>query len=141
MENDFRIQKEILDIQWTNIRFYWDKSNHAVAQTTALPIVVLFGNLLKSQANLSAHAHSVVKGVSRPVWVVGIFVFLTLKNYYERSLRARLIVVEIEKLWKLYEKDGLYAIRSQLTNIGTSPLLTMSTPVNQAANNFKFAME
>lgn len=110
--DEFAIQKQILEIQWTNIRFYWDKANQTVVQTTALPFVVLFGNLLKSQTTLSEHTHYVLRVVlSLAVFLFGLLVFLTLHNYYQRSLRARSIVVEIEKLWKLYDKNGLFHIQ------------------------------
>lgn len=112
VNDEFTIQKEILQVQWTNIRFYWDKANQAVLQMTAVPFVLLFGNFLKQEVQLADRTRWMLKIVlSVAVLLFGVLVFMTLQNYYQRSLRARKIVVEIEKRWKLYEQGGLFSIQ------------------------------
>ncbi len=110
MNNEFEIQKEIFETQWRNIRYYWDKSNQAVLQTTALPFLVLFGNLLDSEANVNANTRWILKiMLFIAVLVIGYIVYKTLDNYYERSLRARKVVVEIETSWELHRSGGLFS--------------------------------
>lgn len=109
MDNEFQIDKQILSIQWTNVRYYWDKSGQAVAQMTVLPFVVLFSKLLP-KTTLTGWAHCAVKLVlSLAVLSFGVLVFLTLENYYQRSLRAREVIVAIETKWGLYRDGGLFA--------------------------------
>jgi len=113
VNDEFTIQKEILQVQWTNIRFYWDKANQAVLQMTAVPFVLLFGNFLKQETQLPEHTRCFLKIVlALAVLLFGVLVFMTLQNYYQRSLRARKVVVEIEKRWKLYENGGLFSSQS-----------------------------
>lgn len=112
MNDEFTIQREILQIQWANIRFYWDKANQAVLQMTAVPFVLLFGNFLKQEVQLPGSTRCMLKIVlSVAVLLFGALVLMTLQNYYQRSLRARKVVVEIEKRWKLYEQGGLFLIQ------------------------------
>lgn len=110
MNNDFSIEKEILAIQWTNVRYYWDKANQAVLQMTSVPFLVLFGNLLKGDVQLSNFARCSIKTILVvAVIAFGLLVYKTLENYYQRSLRARTVIIEIERKWKLYDPGGLFS--------------------------------
>ncbi len=104
----FQTEKEILAIQWANVRYYWDKTNQAVLQMTGVPFLLLFSKLLPPQGVLTHGTRLAVKIVL--LLAVGVFAVLvhrTLENYYQRSLRARRVIVEIEKRWGLYDKGGL----------------------------------
>ncbi len=79
---------------------------------TAVPFVLLLGNFPKQEVQLADRTRWMLKIV---LWfailLFGVLVLKTLQNYYQRSLRARKLVVEIEKRWKLYEQGGLLSIQ------------------------------
>ena len=119
--DQYEIEKTIYNTQWTNIRHHWSQTFAGVTYLStliALAIIPLKFLRVSEGGTVELGVDSSV-GLYVKVFVVAVILllgavtFLNQYNHYMRSCAARKVVVAIEKLWNLYDKDGHYIFQDQ----------------------------
>lgn len=118
--DDFEIEREIYQTQWTNIREHWSQTFSGVRYLSTLVLLAIIPLKFLRVADIDTvklavdpHIALYVKiFVIAIIGLMGIVTFLYQYNHHARSREARKVVVAIEHRWGLYDGSDRFIFQS-----------------------------
>lgn len=118
--NEFEIEREIYNTQWTNIREHWGQTFSGVRYLSTLILLAIVPLKFLRVADIHTVKLAVdpfiavyVKAfVIAIISLMGVVTFLYQYNHHARSREARKVVVAIERRWGLYDESDRFIFQS-----------------------------
>jgi hypothetical protein len=124
----FEIEKEIYHTQWNNIRYHWEQTFEGIKYLSVLISLAVVPLKFLRIVDEGKVIFALDSGVTRYlklfvgiiIGLMGLVTFLNQWNHFKRSKEARTVVVNIEKKWKLYDKNDNFIFQEPGTNYAYS---------------------
>jgi hypothetical protein len=147
-KNEFRVEQEIYHTQWTNIRHHWEQTFAGIKYLSILiSLAIIPLKFLRiahgGQVIIAADPYLTLYlklFVGTLIGLMGLVTFLNQINHYQRSKQARTVVVNIEKKWNLYDKDGRFIYQEPTSKFAYSKFAGGENRLTNANVQFSYIL-